>query len=338
MVRLIDESIDQGMHCLKALDGAGSRKNHHDLTELFKEKKIVYHCNETEYNWKGLAAHASYTPAMDKQEYGLIHPYVSIFPDFVLGDSTVKGEVMSEDFLKDVIFHEHFHTIGYLHNSSVDYAYTCEDCCFYDDRAIEKSHRDISCKICKSSYEGIQDPVYIDDIWKWTEKAQWKGVKRSLLIRVAIFRSQNKKMLWPYFFREKIKNNIIHKFLAKKLIKSGITSKEIVAASKVKLPEGSKDLETLAQSVASLELMLYEKQDLKKTVMGFMNLDTKALKFQLRLNPKRQTPAYLSAVNLWDEILYDLDMLYIQHANRDPAIIEMLDLKYNEISKIKPSR
>jgi hypothetical protein len=64
-----------------------------------------------------------------------------------------------------VIFHEMFHSIGYRHHETVEYAYTCDTCCFGE---VDKNTRETACRICSSSYEGKNDLRYLKDLQRFS--------------------------------------------------------------------------------------------------------------------------------------------------------------------------
>jgi hypothetical protein len=338
MEQLITEGLQTGMQCLKKLQGAGALKNHRALEDLFNGQRQTYHCNETDYHWGDIAAHASLSEANNKEEFGLFHPYISILPDYALRDSPVKGKVMYDEFLGLLFFHEQFHNIGYAHNQNEEYAYTCEDCCF-NYFNMSDSHKDLSCKICSTSYKGISDPKYIRDIFKWKETAIHDGVKKSYLIRSALFESKDDTLLWPYMFGVLFEHNLVQKFLADLLIKKNITSSTpvMVKVAGMKVSEGMEDLVPLAREVAALEKVLYVDRNVKKALNGYLELDYRSLKFILRLAPKKETASYTGAMNMWNSILNDLDVIYDKSDLSDKKIRTLLDQKYMEISRMPPS-
>lgn len=76
-----------------------------------------------------------------------------------------KSGQASDNDLPNTIFHEMFHSIGYRHHKTIEYAYTCSTCCFEKD---DKNLRETACRVCSSSYEGENDLRYMKDLQRFS--------------------------------------------------------------------------------------------------------------------------------------------------------------------------
>jgi hypothetical protein len=129
-VNAIEEQVSEGLACLKKLSTTSTNNNYQRLKKLYDSKKQVYFCDEQTYDWKELYAHASANSRWDLKDQKVFHPYISINPDKVLLGTEFNGKIVTYDSVKALIFHESIHNIGYLHGSTIEYAFACEECCF----------------------------------------------------------------------------------------------------------------------------------------------------------------------------------------------------------------
>ena len=167
----LESSIETGLGCLEKLEkeenGNGASKNLKLLKNILAPPpsvQIICDESSTEYNWEGIAAHA--TAAEVSPTSRLQHPGISFNPEFLneLKTLGLKGELN----LKRTLFHELFHNLGYKHSHNVEYAIACETCCFSSEEDSEEV-KSSSCKICKKSYSNLMDLEYLKDLSKFSE-------------------------------------------------------------------------------------------------------------------------------------------------------------------------
>jgi hypothetical protein len=64
------------------------------------------------------------------------------------------------------LYSMNFHSIGYVHYADIEYAYSCEVCCFnYEGYSDEVQNN--ACNICKGNYKDIADNNYIQVVTKF---------------------------------------------------------------------------------------------------------------------------------------------------------------------------
>lgn len=145
------QSLSQGLQCLKKLNTPKSSEHLAQMKELFQAKpKPQVICNEMNYNWNETNAHAT----VSAKQKG--HPMVSMNPN------TCKDRP-SGDY-KATFFHELFHNLGYRHGLDPEYAYTCSDCCFSNEK-----NKNAACDLCKENHKSISEPAYLKKLLAYDE-------------------------------------------------------------------------------------------------------------------------------------------------------------------------
>ncbi len=320
---VIREGIDKGMSCLDKLKGVGARKNAKLLRKLFKSGKLTYQCNEEKFSWGHLEARASHSSEANVSAYGLKHPFISIRPDF---------KITSHAELEKVLFHEYFHNLGFSHNASVEYAYACEECCFTE----RPEHH--ACMICSKDYTGISDPNYIRDFWEWVDVSKTpKEISKGFTIRAALYHTHQKAPLWYYLLEDKFQGNLVTKFFSADLLGNKLSNDPLVIErALMRVPKKLEFLVPLSQEAAKARYSLLVDKNLDEASRIYHDLDLKPLQFSLRLFPKKNSTSYRGLLNIWDGILYDLDLLLLELQYKDPEHFEEVDLIYQSLMKTRP--
>jgi hypothetical protein len=163
-----------GLQCLKDLDAkgrsesdiTGALRNAFNLTQLMKDDGISLVCSEEkDYDWSATMAHASTTPDDKMVSKNISHPFVSINPSHPEMPAGNREEEVAE--LKNTIFHETLHNLGFKHKEDIEYPYTCGQCCFDDNaNAIVKAQ---ACKICLGNYSNETDINYVKDFVEYSQ-------------------------------------------------------------------------------------------------------------------------------------------------------------------------
>ncbi len=178
---LVKNTINEGLQCIIDLDKkkgnkytiSGALKNSHELLILLENENVKLVCSEKEYEWEGTLGHASTTskdkltnpPA--KMTNPIEHPFISLLPR----DGKSKALELEKDQLKNTIFHEQLHNLGFKHEDSIEYPYACSDCCFGNDIYNPAGkYNTVACKICLGEYKNETDINYLHDILKYANK------------------------------------------------------------------------------------------------------------------------------------------------------------------------
>ena len=171
--KVIKEVAVSGLQCLMKLDkegksGAkitGALRNAHGISKLYKKDSISLVCSENDYNWVGTLAHASVAPAEVLTSHKITHPFVSLNPKHPEGGDSQKSEQIAK--LKDTLFHETLHNLGYSHNEDIEFSYTCGQCCF--DKEAKPENKEMACKICTGNYKNVTDIKYVKDMVSFSQ-------------------------------------------------------------------------------------------------------------------------------------------------------------------------
>lgn len=170
----LKDTAKQGMSCLETLSKksktdliSGSTKNKFLLEKLIQTNNIKIVCSEKDFQWEGLAGHASTGDSTDLiTSPKAKHPFISINPN------DPEGGVINQDIkdeLKKTLFHEGLHNLGHRHGTGIEYAYTCETCCF-PESGDSFDAESISCKLCQGEYTGESDKNYVEDLISWSHE------------------------------------------------------------------------------------------------------------------------------------------------------------------------
>lgn len=172
--KIVKEVAVGGLKCLMDLDKkgregtktTGALRNAFDLTKLMKNDGISLICSEDDYDWSGIQAHASVAPEEIMKSKNIKHPYVSLNPKHPENDvANRQKEIVN---LKDTIFHETLHNLGYSHNEDIEFSYTCGLCCFGSGEDDPKA-KEQACKICTGNYKNVTDENYVKDMIEFSQ-------------------------------------------------------------------------------------------------------------------------------------------------------------------------
>lgn len=183
-----------GLQCLRDLDKqarkpgsqTGALRNAFEMSKLMENDKISLVCSEKDYNWVGSQAHASTESSGKIAEKNVSHPFVSLNPNYP--ENPIENRAAEIENLKDTIFHETLHNLGYLHDESIEFPYTCGLCCF--DKNANKELKDQACKVCTGNYKNETDIAYIKDFLQFSKL---NSQDKRGAAAVAKFMKENKK-------------------------------------------------------------------------------------------------------------------------------------------------
>lgn len=167
----LQESLTTGLACLNELKTSKTEMMISKMASIFdnKENPLKIRCNEVSgFNWSGFLAYASTGPHQSD------HPIISINPQKV-----------SHPDLKETLFHELFHNIGYRHGTDPEVADTCASCCFgkkknYNYKTEEKAV-ELACELCGGDYLDVTDLNYLRQLTNWSVNA-FSTMPQNLLI------------------------------------------------------------------------------------------------------------------------------------------------------------
>lgn len=172
--KIVKDVAVGGLKCLMNLDKTGREgnkttgalRNAFDLTKLMKDDGISLVCSEDDYKWDGILAHASTDATEVMKVKNIKHPYVSLNPKHPENDVANRQKEIGN--LKDTIFHETLHNLGFRHNEDVDFSYTCGMCCFGSGDDDPKA-KEQACKICTGNYKNVTDVNYVKDMIEFSQ-------------------------------------------------------------------------------------------------------------------------------------------------------------------------
>lgn len=294
--KLITESTLESQACLLNLKKAKSDEFAAKLQKIYNQKSITYVCNQDDLG--NSVARAS----LDKSDFdlkkGLVYPYISFNPKYVLSDSDMKGKNISDYNLKSTLFHETLHFLGYRHWSTPEYVYACDECCFPYANGDQKK----ACKICTTNYKNIADERYMKDFWEWagySEMADYIG--RHKVVRQALIIKPASDFHLKIFLENSTENSMTAHFFSLRIPQKNYTK----VTSGRKFTSESKTFEPIAKSVADIQYDLYFKGDVNSAYKKIMKLDTSVLADGLKFTGKTYDYAY----SVWDWILYDIGVV-----------------------------
>lgn len=189
---LVQTAYVEGLSCLKKMDGFDSRGNFRKIVSILsnKENPLKIDCSSPYSRWETAAAHA--TTSADQKD----HPRIDLNP-------TYKSD---RNYLKNTLFHELFHNIGYQHEHDIEYPYMCGSCCFDKKKKyevlVDGMAVDAACEICKGDFVDANDKDYLTTLIKYDTFADASYSKRFLLKQIISDpRSSDEKMtlLGNYF-------------------------------------------------------------------------------------------------------------------------------------------
>ena len=174
---LVKKAMNKGFLCLANLakDNAknapkfpnGAAENLNNLNYILQNSGVTIICNQTDYNWSGVAAHASTSPTEIIKESGIEHPFISInssYPKLSLKPTPDESTAITR-----TLFHEQLHNLGIRHGEDIEFPYACETCCIDENEGLKTKD---ACKICAGSYTGPTDKNYIIDIIAWGKSSE----------------------------------------------------------------------------------------------------------------------------------------------------------------------
>ncbi len=167
-INQLERSLSEGMACLAKLatrppaKANGATFNGAKLAQLFKQRPVTVACQQSDYEWNGVAAHASTRPGQLLESLGVTHPYMSLNPNDPKLRAAPDDRELAE--LRNTLFHEQLHNLGIRHREGVEFAYTCGDCCVGQ---VDAETLEAACKICAGDYAGASDKRYLRDFIAW---------------------------------------------------------------------------------------------------------------------------------------------------------------------------
>ncbi len=186
---IIKDTIETGLSCLQQLGTPKSISHLHKFVTLLSgdpspSKRVKLMCNyphvagnkETEnhaYDWNDTFAWATSYQGKDD-----LHPAIALNPK-------IQKDLYDSDYYAlenqgTTIFHELFHNIGYTHSKfDIEYAYTCETCCFADE--IDDETVEIACKICRGDFKNTEDINYIAALIKFYKNERYYKFVKNIL-------------------------------------------------------------------------------------------------------------------------------------------------------------
>tara|TARA_B110001454_G_C12723280_1_gene436275 strand:- start:31555 stop:33252 length:1698 start_codon:yes stop_codon:yes gene_type:complete len=163
VVRLMEESMNQGLKCLKKLGTPKADEHYKNLLKLLSNKTNIakLRCDIDDERKKKNFNDNTYAAAtlVGDNDY----PTVFMNPNDIRNGKFLH----TDDQLKFIFFHEFMHTIAHGHSHNfynyrdvkVDYAATCDVCCFgpqitahVESSFSEESKRSF-CKICRGDFD-----------------------------------------------------------------------------------------------------------------------------------------------------------------------------------------
>jgi hypothetical protein len=171
----LKSSTQKGLSCLLELHKnsavpnqiTGALKNSFELTKILSKNDINVVCSDAPEGWGEALAMAAAGPIHNsKTNPKLRYPFISINPS--LPNKKAENSTSSIDKFESVLFHELIHSLGYGHGVSMEYAYTCETCCF--EGADRKHEKEMACKLCLGNYSSDMDIEYQRDLAVYASK------------------------------------------------------------------------------------------------------------------------------------------------------------------------
>jgi hypothetical protein len=171
VTKLLADTLRTGVACLWRLNTAATRVNAHKIASLLldSEKPPQLICNDEEF-WRGNSAIAIGHPG---GYFGAKVPRISINPQQI-------SDPEHSNKWPGTIFHEIFHTTGYMHHSDIEFPYSCETCCFGDETGSDK---EVGCKLCKGEYGSVSSKEHIQDAVHLYRQIDRSSIGRELVRR-----------------------------------------------------------------------------------------------------------------------------------------------------------
>lgn len=307
MVDKIDEAGQDGLKCLKALNKPGSNEIVENLLKLHAKKSVTYTCQNTDFGWKDdYWAMGSVNKTADEPELDLYHPYVAIHPK--------KGPSSNTSDLKNILFHESLHNLGYYHGGTPEYSYACGECCM----PMYPSDQDLACKICSTKYSGVSDPQYAKDFWDWAESSHMKSyLNIHRVIRRALLEKPGAKVWLEKLYTSERSSNYALKYVFKN--------------SKLDIDSDAQSLVPLAQKLGAAEVDLYVKGNHKHLIRFYLDLDTSSIVKGLK---SKNSDMRKVSYSLWRSYVYDFEEMRYLVTKTKLTEAKAYSEKRKEISKV----
>jgi len=142
----LHETLAEGVKCLIKLDDEGKNHVSKIASLLLGQPSPRLMCTLEGQKWGRREALSSLPPEP---------PWIAVNPTFLAA--------ATPQTMKQTLFHELFHPLGYAHQSDVDYPYACSFCCFPSEAKTDAEKKkqplitDLACKICGAHFEGGVD-------------------------------------------------------------------------------------------------------------------------------------------------------------------------------------
>jgi hypothetical protein len=259
-----------GLLCLEKLHKSqpkdspisGALRNAFEISKLYENDQISLMCSLTDYNWSETRAFASTTTNKRIVSKNVSHPYIALNPNFPEAPAEDRDKEIAR--IKNTIFHETLHNLGFLHEESIEYSYTCGLCCF--DKDASKELTESACKICTGNYKNETDLNYIKDLLVFTELNYQRELGSAAVIK---FMKENPQSTLGASLLAVSNSNIFNPLGSK--LADIIQSRNPVLTEEVrdqlknaKRNEGSPTYSLLPHSISSVSESLYQlyfKQD-----------------------------------------------------------------------------
>ena len=311
--KIVKESLDEGLECLMNLDKrhesenivSGALINSHKILTLLTQKKVTLVCSEQDYNWNGVAGHASSGPIDTIVKGRISHPYISLNPKGPNNKQLPTGDENLQ--IKRTVFHEQLHNLGYKHYDSIEYPYACGDCCFKRSTNNKKIER-TSCKICLGDYKNETDLKYIEDLVAYAKASFNDQLGTSAVIR---YMKENPKDIYSLSILAWSSSGVFSSVGVKlaKIIEKEISP--IPESSKANLVKAryfrTKKGEESGEIIAQVYYNLYYIKDPSKAVK-LLEDNKKKIREEIKSLLSSETEKYIGMElkQHLDDILYDL--------------------------------
>lgn len=149
-----------GINCLSAIDGPGSRENLTKIASLLQnnENRMTFYCGKNRY--ESTLGWAPHIIAEAKVPGDKGFPAISFNPE----------KKRSKAELEDTILHETLHNCGYVHDENqIEYMYACPKCC--ENKPMDKASG--ACRICGGNFTSTKSSAYLSALadYKFSEAA-----------------------------------------------------------------------------------------------------------------------------------------------------------------------
>lgn len=289
---LLNKAMSKGFQCLEKLakDNStnnpnisnGAENNLNGLNHILQNSGVTIICNQTNYKWTNVAAHASTSPGDMIKELGVQHPFISIkhsYPKLLSKPTAVENSD-----LMITLFHEQLHNLGFRHGEDIEFAYACETCCMVDN--TEEKTKD-ACKICAGAYSGATDKNYLLDLIAWGKSSKQSERTAKSIVKFQKEFPEDRFGLFAYAAAAGDINSPVGVEMGKMLKQkfSPLTSQEesLIKASQQYLDKPTfKKTADYSKVISEVHITLYYEQDTNKA-LDLLEKNNKELKKILAL-------------------------------------------------------